>query len=319
MTRVSTYQQSQTLINHMLNTQKQVTDAQRQVNTGKIADTYQGLYQEATTLSGAKSLVSLLEQHKENAGVIQTNLQSYDQMLGSLENAATDLKEAVMGAVNSSSALGLEATVEGVFESVLGVLNSKDTEGFLFAGSKKDVAPVNITNWSDLTAALEPPTDIFTNDTLKRVVRVDENRTLETGILADELGLEIMTALQRIALWQNGTLPTTAPVPAGPAGPVTTPLRQEDQDFLIGEIQNLENLVRGFNEARGVNGLNLKTVQDTQESLDLQIDQAEIFISNIEDVDAAEAITNLNQANFALEASYNVLSQINRVSLLNFL
>ena len=268
MTRVSTYQQSQTLINHMLKSQVHVAEAQRQVDTGKIADTYQGLYQETTTLSGAKSLMSLLEQHKENAAVIQTNLQSYDQMLGSLENASTDLKEAVMGAVNSSSALGLEATVEGVFESVVGVLNSKDTEGYLFAGSKKDVAPVNIASWADLTTALEPPTDIFTNDNLKRTVRVDENRSLETGILADDLGLEIMTALQRIALWQNGTIPTTAPVPTGPAGPVTTPLRQEDQAFLIGEIQNLENLVRDFNEARGVNGLNLKTVKDTQESLD---------------------------------------------------
>ncbi|MBE7638586.1 hypothetical protein GUA87_17145 [Sneathiella sp. P13V-1] len=319
MTRVSTYQQSQTLIQHMLNSQKHVTDAQRQVNTGKVADTYQGLYQEATSLAGAKSLVSTLEQHKENAGVILTNLQTYDQMLGSLENAATDLKEAVMGAVNSSSSLGLEATVEGVFNTVLGVLNSADTEGYLFAGSKRSVAPINITSWSDLTTALEPPTDIFTNDTLKRQVRIDENRVLETGMVADELALDIMTSLQRIALWQNGTLPTTAPVPTGPAGPVTSPLRQEDQDFLIGEIQQLENLVRGFNEARGVNGLNLKTVIDTQEQLDLQIDQAKIFVSNIEDVDAAEAITNLNQANFALESSYNVLSQINRTSLLNFL
>ncbi len=319
MTRVSTYQQSQTLIQHMLSSQKQVTDAQRQVNTGKVADTYQGLYQEATSLAGAKSLVSTLEQHKENAGVILTNLQTYDQMLGSLENAATDLKEAVMGAVNSSSSLGLEATVEGVFDTVLGVLNSADTEGYLFAGSKKGVAPINITSWSDLTTALEPPTDIFTNDTLKRQVRIDENRVLETGLVADELAQDIMTSLQRIALWQNGTIPTTVPVPTGPAGPVTSPLRQEDQDFLIGEIQQLEDLVRGFNEARGVNGLNLKTVTDTQEQLDLQIDQATIFVSNIEDVDAAEAITNLNQANFALESSYNVLSQINRTSLLNFL
>ena len=44
-----------------------------------------------------------------------------------------------------------------------------------------------------------------------------------------------------------------------------------------------------------------------------------LFISDIQDVDAAEAISNLNQRNFALEASYNVLSQVNRVTLLNFI
>ena len=33
----------------------------------------------------------------------------------------------------------------------------------------------------------------------------------------------------------------------------------------------------------------------------------------------AEAISNLNQRQFALDVSYNVLSTINRTSLLNFL
>ncbi|WP_025898322.1 flagellin [Sneathiella glossodoripedis] len=319
MTRVSTFQQSQTLLMEMLNSQAKVEKAQKQVTTGHVAEFYKDIYQDTAGLTGAKSLLSRLEQHKENDAIVQAELSAYDQALAGMESAATDLKEAVMGAINASSALGFEAAVEGVFEAVLGFMNSQNTEGYLFAGSKKDTAPINITQFSDLLTALEPPTDIYTNDTLKRSVKIDENRTIETGMLADELSFDIMTALQRIALWQNGTIPTTAPVPAGPAGPITTPLRTEDQDFLIAEISNLETLVRDLNEARGQNGLNQRLVTQTVESIDVQITQTKIYISNIEDVDSAEAIVNLNQANFALEASYNVLSQINRTSLLNFL
>ncbi len=319
MTRVSTFQQSQTLLLEMLNSQAKVDKAQKQVTTGHVAEFYKDIYQDTSSLTGAKSLLSRLEQHQKNDAIVMSELTAYDQALAGMESAATDLKEAVMGAVNASSALGFEAAVEGVFESVLGFMNSQNTEGYLFAGSKKDEAPINITAMSDLLTALEPPTDIYTNDNLKRSVKIDENRTIETGMLADELSLEIMTAVQRIALWQNGTIPTTAPVPTGPAGPVTTPLRAEDQEFLIAEISNLENLVRDLNEARGQNGLRQKVMVQTVESIEVQITQTTIYISDIEDVDSAEAIVNLNQANFALEASYNVLSQINRTSLLNFL
>ncbi len=319
MTRVSTHQQSQTLLLDMLNSQSKVYKADKQVTTGHVAEFYKDIYQDTSSLAGGKSLLSRLKQHKENDAITMSQLAAYDQALGGMESAATDLKEAVMGAVNASSSLGFEAAVEGAFESVLGFMNSQNTEGYLFAGSKKDVAPINITQMSDLLTALEPPTDIFANDDLKRTVRIDENRTLETGILADDVSLEIMTAIQRIAMWQNGTLPTTAPVPVGPAGPVSTPLSDSDQAFLIGEINNLENLVRDLGEARGQNGLNQKVVTQSVEALDVQITQTKVFISDIEDVDAATAIVNLNQAEFALETSYNVLSRINGTSLLNYL
>lgn len=319
MTRVSTYQQSQTLLLDMLNSQSKVDQAQQKVTTGHAAEFYKDIYQDTSSLAGGKSLLSRLEQHQENDAIVSSQLSVYDQALSGMESAATDLKEAVMGAINSSTSLGFEAAVEGAFEAVVGFMNSQNTEGYLFAGSKKDVEPINITDMADLLTALEPPTDIYANDTLKRTVRIDENRTLETGILADETSLEIMTAIQRITMWQNGTLPTTAPVPVGPAGPLSTPLSASDQAFLIGEISNLENLVRDLAEVRGENGLHQKVVEQTVEALDVQIMQTKVFISDIEDVDAAEAIVNLNQANFAMEASYNVLSQINGTTLLNYI
>ncbi len=319
MTRVSTFQQSRILMNDMLQNQQAANKAQRQVSTGHVAEFYKDIYQDTASLTGAKSLLSRLEQHKENNGTIQSTLFTYDQALGGMEKAATNIKESVMKAINSSTSLGFEAAIEGAFDAALNFLNSQNSEGYLFSGSKKDTAPVNITQMSDLLTALQPPTDIFENNNLKKTVQLDENRSIEMGILADDIGLEVMTAIQRIALWQNGTIPTTAPVPAGPAGPISTPLSATDQAFLIGEIANLEDMVKNLSETRGVNGLNLKTVEETVITLDAQIDQTEVFISNIENVDAAEAITNLNQKNFALEASYNVLSQVDRLSLLNFL
>lgn len=319
MTRVSSFQQSQLLLNEMLAAQKQVSKAQLQVTTGHVAEHYKDIHSDITSLAGAKSLLARLEQHEVNNSRILSRLASYDQAIAGIETSGGDVLGAIMGAIGSASTQGLYSTIEGAFDNVLNFLNSQNTEGYLFGGTNRDMAPVNITSINDLLLAAEPPTDIFQNNDLKSAARIDENRTLETGILADELGLEIMTAFQRLAMWQNGIVPTTAPVPVGPSGGFATPLSQEDQDFLVGEIANLEVLIDNISAFRGDNGLNQKTIEEAQASLLLQKNQAEVLISNIEDIDAAEAITNLNEKNFALEASYNVLSQINRLSLLNFI
>lgn len=319
MTRIANYHQSNRLLQDVLMNQERVVNADRQVSTGHVAEHYKDIYQETTSLTGAKSLLSSLEQHEQNNAVTTSTLSSFDQSLAGMENAAKDLLDAVTGAVNASSGLGFNSSIEGVFDTVLSFLNIQTAEGYIYSGTLIDTAPVNITDISDLLTALEPPTDIFDNNSLKKTAKIDENRSLEVGILAEDVGLEIMTALQRIAMWQNGTLATTAPVPVGPAGPVSTPLATEDQTFLIGEIANLEDLVRQFGEARGDNGLNQKTLEETQVMVGDQISQTKIFISDIEDMDSVEAINYLNQVNFALEASYNVLGQVSQLSLLNFL
>jgi len=43
------------------------------------------------------------------------------------------------------------------------------------------------------------------------------------------------------------------------------------------------------------------------------------FIANIEDTDIGEAVTKLNQDQLALESSFRVFSQLNSLSLLNFI
>ncbi|MEX1035749.1 MAG: flagellin [Sneathiella sp.] len=319
MTRISTFQQSQTLIKEMMSSQSRLADSQRQVSTGHVAEYYKDIHMDVTSLAGSKSLLSRLEQYEANNGKIMSRLAHYDQALAGMESASGDVLSAIMSTINTASPQGLYGSIEGAFETTLNFLNSRNTEGYLFSGSNGDTPPVNITSINELMVAAQPPTDIFDNNDLKASVRIDENRTLEVGIVADEIGLEIMTALQRLALWANGTVPTTTPVPTGPSGSFAVPLSQEDQSFLSGEIANLETLMDNMAGFRGANGLNQKTVEDTTQALGLQIDEAKVFISNIEDVDAAEAIANLTQREIALEISYSVLSQLNRLSLLNFL
>ena len=150
MTRVSTFQQSQTLIKEMMGSQSKMAEAQRQVSTGHVAEYYKDIHMDVTNLAGSKSLLSRLEQYEANNGKIMSRLAQYDQALAGMENTGGDVLSAVMSAINSSSPQGLTGTIEGAFETVLNFLNSQNTEGYLFGGSNSDVPPVNLATINDL-------------------------------------------------------------------------------------------------------------------------------------------------------------------------
>ena len=60
-------------------------------------------------------------------------------------------------------------------------------------------------------------------------------------------------------------------------------------------------------------------IEDIQERHQQDIGFMKVFISDIEEVDIGEAITKMQQDQVALEASYRVLSQVSRATLLDFI
>ena len=127
MTRISTFQQNQSLINEMLKAQNNVASAQRQVSTGHKAEYYKDIHMDVSSLAGSKSLLARLEQHAANNGKVMNRLAHYDQSLSGMEKAGGDLRGAVMSAISSSSPQGLLSTIEGAFESVQNFLNARNT------------------------------------------------------------------------------------------------------------------------------------------------------------------------------------------------
>ena len=67
----------------------------------------------------------------------------------------------------------------------------------------RDQPPVNVTTLAALVAA--PTTaDVFDNSTLKQTQRLDENETMETGILASDVGTDLMQMFKDIATFDAG-------------------------------------------------------------------------------------------------------------------
>ncbi len=323
-TRVSTFAQNAILLRETLRNEERLFRDQEQVASGLKTNEYRGIARDIGTLSVAKTTQSRLEQFKQANLDMERRLDIYDVTLLALGDAAQRVRQAVIGALAVDSSVGLRAELDVIFDEVISLLNTKDNGRFIFGGTRTDAAPVNISSPNQLEdpAVVTSIAGIFDNNQIVRQAEIDDGLTLDFGVRADDVAADLMQVLRRIMQFDAGNNPTDiANVPTGEIsdGPFTTPLTGNQRTFLTNELAGATAAFDTLNQAAAQNGLNQATLEDTQDRQDKNLTFVAIFISDIEDVNAAQAISQLNLDQIALEASFQVYSRLTSLSLINFL
>lgn len=307
MTRISTFGHSQLMLSQLLKNQGEFRMAQLQVNTGKKAIDFQGLPREATTLLGAKATQTRINQYMSTATEVESRLDIYNLHLETMGSNMQDLKTVVMDALGTNEAVTLEGSLEAALATIINSLNSTVGGNYIFAGTRTDTPPINISSLADLTAAATAA-DVFDNNQLKPTARLDEGFVMEYGILAEDAALDAMTAIKALADFHFGG-----------GGPINGQLTPAQETFLLAQVSVLDGAMQTILESNVINGTKNRQIGEV---LDRHRDADNVltgFISDIEDVDMAEAISRLNSDQLAIEASYQVLANLNRLSLLDFI
>jgi flagellar hook-associated protein 3 FlgL len=317
MTRVSTFGDSQLLINQMLQQEQNVQNTQQQVTTGYVSSTYSGIANQAETLIGSQAVAARTQQYINSNQQLDLTLQTYDTSLTSLASNAQSLNNAVTSAIASNSATGLIDTVQNLLSQSIGQLNTQLDGQYIFGGTNSNTAPVNISTPAQLIALSTPPSAAFSNNQQQAQAQINDTTTMTYGQLASQVGQPLLLAIQRILQYNNGTL--GGPSPPGPGSAFSEPLTAAQASFLTGELSNLTSVTNGINDAATQNGINQQELSNIEQQNTTQLTTVNSFISDIQDVDSASAITNLNQDQTALEASYKVIGQLGQLSLVNFL
>mgnify|MGYP003349604731 FL=1 len=165
---------------------------------------------------------------------------------------------------------------------------------------------------NDLTTT---PTDAFTNNAVPRSARIDDALTLTYGTVASDVGDELAEALRRIMRFDDNS--ETFGFATG--GPFAQPMTDDQRNFLIGEIDRLNACIDDVDEAHSTNGVHQRTIEDAQVRLGDNVTFITTFIADIEDADMGVAVSRLQQDQLALDASFRMLGQLSRVTLLDFI
>jgi flagellar hook-associated protein 3 FlgL len=305
--RIGSYANTQLMFTHLMNAENGLDISNRQVATGKLADNYAGYRDKTAIMEAARSSSARADANAATAIQASARLDVQDTQLSQLSDLANQIRLALTETAADRDATSLMSQLEGYFDQVVGLLNAKDANGYIYAGDNNQTPPVVVDSLADL-AALPAVADAFVNGSIKTEVKIGETHNVEVGLLASELGTELFTLLRQVAQFDAGA--------GGPFSGITTPAQQT---FIESTFPAAISAQHGVNAQAATNGIHYQTVEQATEQLKASAVVYKGFVSNIEDVDMAQAIAQLNQNQVALQAAFQVTSTLNRLSLLDYL
>jgi len=305
--RVGSYANTQLLFAYLMKAENGLNTSNRQVATGKVADNYAGYRDKTAIMEAARSASARADANAAAAMQAAARLDVQDTQLGQLSELANQIRLALTKAAADRDATALMSQLEGYFDQVAGLMNAKDANGYIYAGDNNQTAPVVVNSLAGL-AALPAVADAFVNGTVKTEVKIGETHDVEVGLLASDLATDLFTLLRQVAQFDAGV--------DGPFSGNTTPAQQS---FLESTIVTASDAQHGVNAQAAANGIHYQTLAQVMEQLKASSVVYKGFVSDIEDVDMAQAITQLNQNQVALQAALQVTSTLNRLSLLDYL
>lgn len=308
MLRVSTFGQQTTLLQNTMRNQERLFVGQQQITTGKKATSFRELSASVQDAFNARQMRDGVAAFRDSITKVKQTVETYDLQLERMAGSARELENAILDVLGGGEISALGAVIEETMATLASGLATRSNGQFIFSGARTDSSPLAATTLPDL-ASLLTSDEAFVNDSQIRTARIDEGVDLGFGLTADGVASDIMALLKRFADFGPITdLNAPAPIPY--------PTQRE---FLADAFETAGKAARQIENARITNGLNSQRLAATDEQHADREVFLETLISDIEDVDMAEAISRFNQDQIALEASFSAIASLQRLSLLNFI
>ncbi len=298
--RVATIPLQQTTAISIQRAQQKLAVTQAQLSTGKKAPDLAALGSEAVRTLSAHTLLAKQEAHAETATRLGTTLTLYETSITAIENGSMDLGTRLATAVGTGESAGLGEAISAAFDQFRAMLNT--TEGGLpLFGGGISTSPVTATTIDQLAGTTA--SDHFDDGDAIARARVGDGLDLNYGITASEIGLGMTDIYRQL-------------VEAGPYGDRLT----DAQKTALTSIKDqLDDAVTGIRTVNAENGRRLAQAETLVDRSNERALVLKDIISRNEDADLAQVAMDLAMHKTTLEASYSVFTQLNELSLLNYL
>jgi flagellar hook-associated protein 3 FlgL len=291
---------------NLTETQQRQLEASRQVSTQKVAQDLKGYSKKAETLTTLRNLQIKVGGLMDQNTLLIDRFRTQDVALNQIADAALGVRDTIAAALASGRVDTLMQEVRGFFADAIQGLNTKSQGRYLFAGGQVDTMPVSATSMDQLTAA--PVASYFHNDQFKPSFQIDENSSIDGAMLATDLGQSLFDAFRAIQVEE-----TTG------SGPFTGAMTDAQKTFLESQLPVFDELRKFLINEAARNGSVAKRLDNAKTDLSGRADMLEGMVSDIAQVNMPEAISRLELAQFAVQASAQVFNTLRDSSLLNFL
>jgi flagellar hook-associated protein 3 FlgL len=292
--KISTTQFFKTSTEQMQSRQRTVSDIQAQLGSGKQVVNPSDAPRKANLVSQLQSAKELQATYLRNVETARTRLTSEETVMTAMTEIAQRVSELVIQASNDT--LGAEdrkiigAEVSALRDELLNLTNTKDLSGnYIFSGNKTQ-SPAFVEDASGTVS--------YNGDYGRHNVNLSEVRSLPVNTL----GIELFSANDFLAL--DG---------------LVEDLRSDDGPGIRNALSDvnaiIDKLTISFGDMAGrMTALDsqYEIIEDTQ----LRLDK---LLMSENDVDYAQAVTELSRESLALQALQASFSKLSQISLFNYM
>lgn len=305
--RVTSNSTTQYLLSQIMRANANLNKSQAQVASGKVSNVYAGVGDKTAALESARAAADRAKAYQSSTQIALTQTDLQDAQLTNLSGLATQLQSALQTAVGNADGTNLISIAKTIFQQAAAILNATDANGnYIYAGQTSNTKPFTATDISQLNS--QPMADFFVNGGSAKTVLVGDGQTQTIGVLANNIGTDLMSALN--TLYQLDT----------PTGALSGRLSEAQVTSLTSAaLPQATDAAAAINSATGANGDVYNAVKEAVTTQTAVSNLYDGFVSDIEDVDMAEAITRFNSNQTALQAVLQVTSKLDQLTLLNYL
>ena len=306
MLRVSTASTYSSMLSNLTQAQVRQNEYAAQVSSEKKASDLKGYARNAEVLTAMRGVqvkvAGFLEQTSQIGGRLDMQEVAMTRMSDSVGSART----AIADAMASDNAGTLMQALGGFFDDTVAALNTRHDGRYLFAGGKTDTLPVTATCLSDIgnpaTVAAQ-----FKNDNLTISNRLDENTVMDTGFLASKLGSSAFDAFKSVQDYVTTN------------GAFSSPLTEAQKTFLTQKLTEFDAASKGLTDATASNGLMQSRLESAVTDLKGRDTALDVMVGDVTNVNKAEVISKLEQAQLSVAAAAQVFQTLQGSSLLAIL
>ena len=308
VTRVTTSGNYSAVLANLLAAQQRQMRAGDKVATQKNGQNLKDYAGSSEILTAMRSVQTKLGVYQDQNKLLADKLSTQDTALNRVADAAKSVRQLMAEALASGRVDTLVEDIEAQLRSAVEGMNARYGGKYVFAGGQVDTRPVTATALTDLTA---PPASIaafFKNDDFKVTAKLDEATTVNTGILADDIGTDMLTAFQTFEAFNESA-----------SGPFTGQMTAAQKTFLEGQLGSWEDIRQDVTIIAAHNGINQKRLETIADDLVTRQNSLTGMVGDITDADMAEASAQLQQAQLSVQAAAYVFQSLQESSLINIL
>jgi flagellar hook-associated protein 3 FlgL len=294
-------------LTQMTATQNKLAQSQAQLSTGKKIIQVSDAPDQATAIQRLKSVIARQDSYENAIRTAQNRLNAEETALEATSTILTRLKELSIQGLNDTygpkdrEIIALE--MQGLQEDLLSYANTQDVNGaYLFSGSRVFTPPFAMNSQGEIT---------YQGDETVNLVDVGDQRQVRLN----RTGTEVFSGVSREM--PDGSRQGRSFFES--VQDLVNAVRTSDRQAMNQGLAELDGLSQGVAVSIAKVGSAMNVVSNQTAVLDETRLQLKTVLSEIEDLDYTEAVTEMQKRMMALEASQASFAQISRLNLFEYI